>query len=281
MATTLPTIYLTAKKTGIAAYREKKTIGGRVVKFLTSWKTTVGLATTAAALLTGGAAVAAGRVVAGRVIAKTVAKKAVRKISKSAARRAAKAAARRAAKAAGKVGVGILKAAAKKPALAIVGAGVLVSGAAPTIVKTLFKAGKVSGEVITGERALTSETVADVAKGLGVAVGLGAAGVAVGAVAKKIMTKKEEAALVGAPTMGLEAAAPQQLITEKPIGVKGEAPITPLTTDITKEKRPYRARRATKAPSVKQSVKINIISRPIATGMRITNKRYLNQELLV
>jgi len=157
----------------------------------------------------------------------------------------------------------------RKPVVAIVGAGVLVSGAAPTIIKTLFKAGKTTGEVITGEKALTGETIAEVGKGVGALLGVAAVGTAVGIVAKKFIDKKKED-LEEIPT----------LITEKPVGIEGETPITPETTSITKEKRPYKPRRAKITPSVRQYVKINIISKPVATGMRIINKRYISQGIL-
>lgn len=175
---------------------------------------------------------------------------------------------------AGRVAVAAAKpigtAIARKPVTAIVGAGVLVSGAAPTIVKTLFKTGKVTGEVITGEKPLTAETIAEVGKGVGAILGVAAVGTAAGLVGKKILEKKVSAVPGGVP-----------ILTEKPVGVAGEVPLTPKTAPITKEKKPYKPRRAIKTPSVKQSVKINIISRPVATGMRIINKRYLKQEMLV
>lgn len=71
----------------------------------------------------------------------------------------------------------------------------------------------------------------------------------------------------------------EQLIPEKALG-EAETPILPETTTITTGKRPYKRRRAKKVPSVRQSVRINIMNKPIATGVRITNKRYISQELL-
>lgn len=169
------------------------------------------------------------------------------------------------------VGKKVLAAVIKKPVAAIVISGVAVSGALPTIAKTLFKAGKVTGEVITGEKALTPETIAEVGKGVGALLGIGAIGTIAGVIGKKILTKKDKVPeeIVGA------------LPVDKPIGLEGEAPITPETVSLVEKKRAYKPRRAKITPSVRQSVKINIISRPIATGMRITNKRYISQELLV
>jgi len=163
----------------------------------------------------------------------------------------------------------VITAAIKKPVTAIVVSGIAVSGALPTIAKTLFKAGKVTGEVITGEKALTGETIAEVGKGVGALLGIGAVGTIAGVIGKKILTKEDKVPkeIVGA------------LPTEKPVGIEG-APITPETVSLTEKKRPYKARRAKKVPSVRQLVKINIINRPVATGMRITNKRYISQEIL-
>lgn len=75
-------------------------------------------------------------------------------------------------------------------------------------------------------------------------------------------------------------ATPDQLISEKPIGIEGETPITPETTTITTGKKPYKRRRAKKTPSVRQYVRVNIMNRPVNTGMRISNKRYISPELL-
>lgn len=72
----------------------------------------------------------------------------------------------------------------------------------------------------------------------------------------------------------------QLIITEKPIGIEGEIPLTPEVTTITTGKKPYKRRRAKKVPSVRQSVRVNIFNRPVATGIRITNKRYISPELL-
>lgn len=61
---------------------------------------------------------------------------------------------------------------------------------------------------------------------------------------------------------------------EKQIGIAKESPILPETVDIAKKRKPYKRRRATKTPSIRQSVRINIINDLV--GQKITNKRYLN-----
>ena len=175
----------------------------------------------------------------------------------------------------GAVGKPVIAAVVKRPALAIVGTGILAAGAGPKIVKTLFTAGKVTGEVITGEKALTAETIAEVGKGLGIVAGVGAVGVVAGVIGKKILEKKEEAAVEAQ----LIPEKPE-LIPEKAVGIEGEVPLTPETAPLTEKKRVYKPRRAKKVPSVRQYVRINIISKPSAIGMRIINKRYISQEIL-
>lgn len=71
-----------------------------------------------------------------------------------------------------------------------------------------------------------------------------------------------------------------KLISEKPLGIEGETPLTPETATITTGRKPYKRRRAKKTPSVRQYVRVNIVNKPSNTGIRITNKRYLNRELL-
>lgn len=72
----------------------------------------------------------------------------------------------------------------------------------------------------------------------------------------------------------------EQIIKEKPVGITEEIPIVPEVTTITTGRKPYKRRRAKITPSVRQSVRVNIINRPTATGLRITNKRYLNHRLV-
>lgn len=162
----------------------------------------------------------------------------------------------------GRIATTVAKTVARKPALAIVGAGVVVSGAAPTVVKGLFKAGKVTGEVITGEKELTAETIADVAKGAGIALGLGAAGLAVGAVAKKLMEKKD----------GVISAIPPEI---EGLVITPTPPITPETVsleEITPLKKP------SEAPRQQITQKVNVEVGIKQTGHR-TTQTYLNQSL--
>ena len=75
---------------------------------------------------------------------------------------------------------------------------------------------------------------------------------------------------------GLITQPAQQLTKEKPVGVEGEAPILPETTTISSGKRRYKRRTAKKTPSVRQSVRVNVIANPKSTGMKIINKKYIN-----
>jgi len=108
--------------------------------------------------------------------------------------------------------------------------------------------------------------------------GMGYGAVMIAKIVGYVKKPKEE--IIEAPVIiPTEPAPEKQLIPEKAVGVE-EAPILPETTTITTGKKPYKRRRAKITPSVKQSVRINIISRPVATGLRILNKRYINQEVL-
>lgn len=102
---------------------------------------------------------------------------------------------------------------------------------------------------------------------------MGYSAVMIGRILKYV--KKPEA-----PEIPSLAPPEEQLITEKPVGIEGEIPITPEVTTITVGKKPYKRRRVKKEPSVRQYVRVNIISKPVATGMRIINKRYISPELL-
>ena len=78
------------------------------------------------------------------------------------------------------------------------------------------------------------------------------------------------------PELPPEKAPEDQLIKEKPVGIDSEV-MTPETISLTPKKRKKRAPKK-KTPSVRQSVKININNRPV--GLRVTNKRYINNGLL-
>ncbi len=125
---------------------------------------------------------------------------------------------------------------------------------------------------------MTSETVGDVAKVVGIGVGAAAVGTAAGVVAKKVMEKKEEGKAIETEKALVPETKPAQesLIT----GEEGQTPLTPETTTVSTGKRRYKRRRAPKMPQVRQSVRVNVISRPVATGIRVTNKRYINERIL-
>lgn len=170
---------------------------------------------------------------------------------------------------------------------ALIGYGVLKSS--PKAQKTVEKAivslpdkpskiiglGKGIGQVIEKKKKFTAK---DVGKALAVAgiVGGAAAGAAV--ILPKIKEKfTKEKAVVPEVSPGVFEATPeqaQQLVKEKPIGIEG-TPQTPQTTKITTGRKPYKRRRAKKTPSVRQSVRVNVINR--STGIRNTN--YIKERL--
>lgn len=63
------------------------------------------------------------------------------------------------------------------------------------------------------------------------------------------------------------------IIKEKPLGVEGETPILPETATITTGKKRYKRRQKKIIPSVKQSVRVNIVNSN-------TNKRYIRGSVL-
>ena len=100
--------------------------------------------------------------------------------------------------------------------------------------------------------------------------GLLGAGLILGAGAPAIIEKGKE---IFAETFDVVDVPPEkQLVKEKPIGIEGEAPLAPETATITTGKKPYKRRRKKIAPSVRQSVKINIINQPRTSQ----SNRYLN-----
>lgn len=69
-------------------------------------------------------------------------------------------------------------------------------------------------------------------------------------------------------------------VLDKPLpSINGVLPIAPQTEALKEEKQPQEAPLSTIAPSVKQSVKININNSPHNTGLRI-NKKYINKVIL-
>lgn len=148
----------------------------------------------------------------------------------------------------------------------------------PEIPAAAFEAGKVT-DLESGIEYVKAHPYMSAAA---IATALGAAGysaVMIGRILKYVKKPKipEIPEDVGAPPVFIPPP-DEQLITEKPLGIEGEIPLTPETTTITTGKRAYKRRRAKKTPSVRQSVRVDIVNKPI--GMRITNKRYIRHELL-
>lgn len=109
-----------------------------------------------------------------------------------------------------------------------------------------------------------------------ISAGIAAAGLVIGGAAVSGVLQRQE---MKKQTAALEASAAAAEMGGKGF-YSGDSPILPERVGVTPTKTASKRRRATKKPSVKQSVRINIISRPVATGLRVTNKRYINQELL-
>lgn len=145
-----------------------------------------------------------------------------------------------------------------------------VSQAPKTFIQTGLTGGEIIADVIETGKPKVGAKEALITGGL-LAGGIVAA---VGAVAVVKSIKKLPSILP------LDKTIVPAIVPEKAIGLEGEIPILPETATITTGKKPYKRRRAKKTPSIRQSVRINIINKPRNTGLRITNKRYLNAELL-
>lgn len=115
------------------------------------------------------------------------------------------------------------------------------------------------GKVIEKEKVFGSEKIMEGAKAAGVVGAVAAVGAIV---IPKVFGKDKPAQAPSIPEIDPE----KQLVTEKPVGIQGEVPITPETTTITTGKTPSKRRRATKTPSVRQYVRVNVINQ--AVGMR-------------
>lgn len=161
----------------------------------------------------------------------------------------------------------------RKPVVAIVGAGLLSTVGGRKLVttagKTLYSGAQEVGEIYGKEDKISIKEAL-------VTGGLITAGLAGILAVPKIIEKVKG---ITTPILPLEKPE-KQLIPEKEVGIEGEAPILPVTEELAPKKRLYKPRRAIKMPSVRQYVKVNVISKPRATGIRIQNKRYLNQALL-
>ena len=179
------------------------------------------------------------------------------------------------------IGKGALSFAIKQPLIALVGAGLVTTKPGRELIvsagKGLFKGGKELG-VISGKLKKEGKELT-ISQGLKTAglLGMGlAGGVLLPKVIPKVIPKiKNKVKKIE----GLIYQPKEQLTKSKPVGIEGESPILPERTKVTTGKRSYKKRRAKKQPSVKQSVKINIINRP--TGLKITNRNYLNEKTLI
>lgn len=143
---------------------------------------------------------------------------------------------------------------ATKAALAITALGGIISaGALPLILKTTYKTGKTAGQVITGEKELSAETIKDVGKGVGIALGLGAVGTAVGYVGKKVLEGKEQ---LPQEAGGLEPIGAAPL---KQGGLSAMSPITPETQEIIEGKPKQRRKTRYKARREEINQRVNVI----------------------
>lgn len=163
-----------------------------------------------------------------------------------------------------------IEAVVKTPsALANVGGNLANLAADPSIsnVKTLVK----ENPVIT-----TAAAVAGVA-----AVGAGLTGVVSGVLTRQELSKQTEA-LERSAKAAEKAIQTQPIIIEKSIAAtekeavigKEENPILPATTRITSTRK-YKRKAKKQAPSMRQSVRVNVIA-----GNTVSNKRYIKNEIL-
>lgn len=176
--------------------------------------------------------------------------------------------------------VSVAKAHKVKTAVALIGTGIVVQSKKARE-KAIIIAGKATPESLLGAGARigefvdepTGEKFKEALVGGGLIAGAVALGIGAAVIAPKVIPKVAE-------TIKGWRSPEEELIKEKPVGISGEGAILPQTTTITTGKKPYKRRRAIKKPSVKQSIKVNIINKPRATGIRISNRKYLNACLL-
>jgi hypothetical protein len=120
------------------------------------------------------------------------------------------------------------------------------------------------------------------------ALGYGASSIIGGALTRSELEKQTEALNRQAVAMesnlggiatesSLGGIASDQLVKEKPLGSGETAPVAETTT-ITSGKARSKARRKRNIPQIRQSVRLNILNN--AVGQKISNKRYINNEIL-
>jgi len=183
----------------------------------------------------------------------------------------------------GRVALGaVAKKAIAKPVQTLATAGFVAGGGLQLVkpfIKTTKKATETALPVLKGEKELTTESVKDIAKVVGVGLGVGALGAGVGVVAKKIMEGKEEIPQI--PEKILEKA---QTLEGKPseVGdvITPTPPITPETVSleepvkVTPEKTPSERR----GSKITQRVDIRLNSRSSANRKSVN---YINPEIII
>lgn len=139
--------------------------------------------------------------------------------------------------------------------------------------KSYLKAVDTTADIIEGKKKVTPDSVKDILKTAGIVTGLGVLGVGAGVVASKVLKAQQDKPLsTGNGGVGV--------VGTSPIGTGTTSPILPQTASITTKKRRYKPRTATKTPLVRQYVKVNIINKPVNTGIRVNSKKYINERIL-
>lgn len=160
----------------------------------------------------------------------------------------------------------------------VAGAGVIAGGGLRVIPKVFSgtkKATKSALPVLLGEKEFTKDKTVDIGKMIGAGLGITALGVGAGKIVEKVLDKKEK--VIETTEKQLAVIPEKQLVAEKPLGAESQ-PILPETQTITTGKKKYKKRKPKKAQSIRQSVRINIINKPI--GLNIQSKRYITEKVL-
>ena len=174
------------------------------------------------------------------------------------------------------IGKKAVSVAVKHPLGTLFGAGLLATEGGRKFVKKIpgkvFGAGEFTGEVLEKiEEGEVLPTTGEILVGAGL---LGGAIIGGTLLYEKLTDDKKEEPPIDTTPESLDAPG-EQLIKEKPVGV-ADAPMTQETQTITTGKKRYKRRRAIKTPSMRQSVRVNIINSP-----RHTNKTFINERLLI
>lgn len=172
----------------------------------------------------------------------------------------------------------------------VAGAGI-VAGGGLTILPSVFKGTKEATKkaipVLKGEKELGGDTIKDVAKVVGLGLGIGAVGTGAGIVAEKILNRdKEKVVQELAPTTPQETAgglmpsvspiSPSQDVNTPPLA------LTPQTEEIKTGRRASK-RRKTKSkdlPSIYNKINVIVSNKANSTGIRM-NKKYLKGVRLI